>query len=77
MEQAINAYEKITITPEFQELERLRSRARHNEASAIYNAEQRGREEERVVWQSVVADQAAENEKLRLQIAELQSKVGG
>jgi len=77
MEQAINAYEKITITPEFQELERLRSRARHNEASALYNAEQRGREEERVVWQGVVADQAAENEKLRLQIAELQSKVDG
>ena len=42
MEQAISAYEKITVTPEFQEMERLRSRARHNEASALYNAEQRG-----------------------------------
>jgi len=34
MEQAINAYERITVTPEFQELERLRSLARHSEASA-------------------------------------------
>ena len=43
MEQTINAYERITVTTEFQEMERQLSRARHNEASAIYNAEQRGR----------------------------------
>jgi hypothetical protein len=34
MEQAINAYRKITATAEFRELERMRSYARHNEASA-------------------------------------------
>ena len=72
MEQAINAYEKITVTPEFQEMERLRSRARHNEAAAIYNAEQKEREK----WQGVVADKDAENEKLRLRIAELQAQIG-
>ena len=76
MEQAINAYERITVTPEFQELERLRSLARHNEATALRHAEQRGREEERVVWQGVVADKDAENEKLRLQVAELQAQIG-
>ena len=38
MEQAINAYERITVTPEFQELERLRSLARHNEATALRHA---------------------------------------
>ena len=45
------------ITPEqsFQEMERLRSRARHNEASALYNAEQKEREK----WQGVVADISA------------------
>ena len=35
MEQAINAYNKVTVSPEFKELERLRSIARHNEASAL------------------------------------------
>ena len=76
MEQAINAYERITVTPEFQELERLRSRARHNEASALRHAEQRGEQREREKWQDVVADKDAENEKLRLQVAELQAQIG-
>ena len=34
MKQAIEAYRHITATDEFRELERLRSRARHNEAAA-------------------------------------------
>ena len=79
MEQAINAYQRITATDEFKERERLRHYARLNEASAIGDAEEREREK----WQGVVADkdaeiasQAAENEKLRLQIAELQAKAG-
>jgi predicted transposase/invertase (TIGR01784 family) len=38
MEKAINAYNTITVSPEFKELERLRSLARHNEASALRNA---------------------------------------
>ena len=43
MEQAITAYEKITVTPEFRELERQRSLTRHNEASALCHAEEVGR----------------------------------
>ena len=35
MEQAINAYNTITVSPEFKELERLRTIARHNETSAL------------------------------------------
>ncbi|MCL2185463.1 MAG: Rpn family recombination-promoting nuclease/putative transposase [Treponema sp.] len=35
MEEAINAYNTVTVSPEFKELERLRSMARHNEASAL------------------------------------------
>ena len=66
MEQAINAYNTVTVSPEFKELERLRSIARHNETAALRNA----REEERQKWQNV----ADENEQLRLQIAELQKK---
>ena len=44
MEQAIKAYEKITITPEFREMERVRSLTRHNEASALHYAESKGME---------------------------------
>jgi len=94
MVQAINAYKKITADSEFRELERQRSIARHNETTALRHA----RDQEREIWQGVVADQAAaiadqaaaiadkdaaiasqaaENERLRAQIAELQAKTGG
>ena len=42
MEQAINAYYTITASPEFREVERLREKARHDEAQALYHAEQEG-----------------------------------
>lgn len=38
MEQAIQAYKEVTVTPEFMEAERLRAKARHNELSAINKA---------------------------------------
>ncbi|KAI4449552.1 hypothetical protein C823_004081 [Eubacterium plexicaudatum ASF492] len=38
MSQAINAYYKITASSEFREKERLREKARHDEAQALYNA---------------------------------------
>ena len=41
MKEAITAYRQITVTPEFQEAERLRSKARHDEAQALYNAERK------------------------------------
>jgi len=47
MKEAINAYNKITVTKEFQEMERLRSIARHNEASALRHARSEGRTEGR------------------------------
>ena len=43
MEQAIGAYRSITVTPEFREMERLRSKARHDEAQALYNAERKAK----------------------------------
>ena len=36
MKEAISAYRRITVTPEFQEAERLRSKARHDEAQALW-----------------------------------------
>jgi hypothetical protein len=57
--QAIEAYRAITVSKEFEELERLRSRARHNEASALAHAERKGASAERAKWQSVVAGKDA------------------
>jgi predicted transposase/invertase (TIGR01784 family) len=38
MSQAINAYYTITASSEFREMERLRAKARHDEAQALHNA---------------------------------------
>jgi len=73
---AVNAYYTITASSEFREKERLYEKARHNEASALYNA----REKERLKWEGVLAEKdaelaekEAENEELRRQLAEYQS----
>ena len=47
MEQAVEANRTITVTPEFREMERLREKARHNEAVALRNARNKGRTEGR------------------------------
>ena len=47
MNQAINAYYAITASSEFREIERLREKARHDEAQALYHAKQEGRQEGR------------------------------
>jgi predicted transposase/invertase (TIGR01784 family) len=47
MTEAIGAYRHVAATDEFREIERLRSRARHNEASALRHARNEGRNEGR------------------------------
>ena len=42
MNQAINAYHSVTASPEFRELERLRAKALHDEAQALFYAERKG-----------------------------------
>jgi predicted transposase/invertase (TIGR01784 family) len=42
MQEAIGAYRQVSSTGEFREIERLRSLARHNEASALSHAESKG-----------------------------------
>ena len=64
MAEAIEAYQQTAATNEFREIERLRSRARHNEASALRHAT----EKERAYWQ------AREAEKEATHAAELASK---
>ena len=69
MSEAIRAYRHVAASPEFREIERVRSKARHDEAQALRNA----RLEERQKWQDVVAE---ENERLHSELAELKAKHG-
>jgi len=55
MEQAIGAYRNVSATDEFKELERMRSRARHDEAAALNQAAALERDK----WQAVVAEKDA------------------
>jgi predicted transposase/invertase (TIGR01784 family) len=71
MKQAIGAYRQVTATDEFREIERLRSRARHNEASALGHA----RREEREKWQAVVAGKDAALTEQAALIAKLQAQL--
>jgi DNA-binding NarL/FixJ family response regulator len=45
MEQLVEAYHNVAASPEFREMVRQRERARHNEASALANAELKARRE--------------------------------
>ncbi|GHV56886.1 hypothetical protein FACS1894216_21140 [Synergistales bacterium] len=84
MSQTIGAYRSVIVTNEFKEAERLRSLARHNEASALANAEKRGEERgeergeqrERAKWESVVADKDAEIAEQAAELARLRAVYG-
>jgi len=67
MSEALQAYRHVAASNEFKEIERMRSKARHDEAQAIFNAEQREREH----WQGVVAEKDAALANKDEQIAEL------
>jgi uncharacterized coiled-coil protein SlyX len=87
MEQAIGAFRSITATSEFREMERLRSKARHDEAQALYHARLEGALEGALEsdekWRSVVvaekdaalADRNSEIARLREQLAALQTRL--
>jgi predicted transposase/invertase (TIGR01784 family) len=70
MEQAIGAYRHITATEEFKEMERLRSRAHHNEAAALRHAREEERKLANAEWQGVVAGKDAEIARLRALLGE-------
>lgn len=53
MSQAINAYYTITASSEFREKERLRAKARYDEAQALYNAR---KERDIEIAQNMIAD---------------------
>ena len=54
MSAAVQAYRHVAASPEFREIARLRSKARHDEAQALNNA----RREERAKLQGVIDEQS-------------------
>jgi predicted transposase/invertase (TIGR01784 family) len=56
MSEAVSAYRHVAASDEFREIERMRSKARHEEAQAISNAEQRAEQRRDEHWQGVVAE---------------------
>ena len=79
MSEAVVAFRHVAASDEFREIERMRSKARHDEAQALKNAERRGAEVEREKWQGVAAENEqlnTENEKLHAQLAELRARHG-
>jgi len=77
MEQAIGAYRSITATPEFREMERLRSKARHDEAQALYKARLEGARESDEKWQGVIAEKDAALVGAREAVAEKDAALAG
>jgi len=76
MSEAIVAYRHVAASPELREAERMRSKARHDEAQALQNAR---REERRVAdaeWQGVVADKDAALADKDAEIARLRAQLG-
>jgi hypothetical protein len=60
LQQTVQAYRQVSASSEFRELERLRSLARHNEASALANARRLEREQMQVEMDAALADKDAE-----------------
>ena len=80
MQQAIEAYRQVTATDEFREIERLRSRARHNEASALGHARREGyregEEATNVKLQNVIAEKDVALAEKDTMIQELRARLG-
>jgi len=71
MSAAVQAYRHVAASPEFREIARLRSKARHDEAQALNNA----RREERAKLQSVIDEKDAALAEQAALIAELQAQL--
>ncbi|GHV48899.1 hypothetical protein FACS1894204_13400 [Synergistales bacterium] len=76
MEEAIGAYRSVTATDEFKEIERLRTLARHNEASALGHARREERALADAEWGSIVAANKAEIAANKAEIARLRAQLG-
>jgi len=71
MSTALQAYRHVAASDEFKERERMRSKARHDEAQALRNA-QRQRDEH---WQSIVGEKDTALAEQAALIAELKAQL--
>jgi len=60
MSEAVRAYRHVAASDEFKEIEWALSKARHEEAQALSDAQHEGAEREREKWESIVAEKNAE-----------------
>jgi len=75
MSEALQAYRHVAASDEFKEKERMWAKARHDEAQALYNAEQRGAKARDVHWQGVVAEKNTALAEKDTLIAQLQAQL--
>jgi len=73
MKQAIEAYRIVSVAPEFREMERMRSKARHDEAQALYHTRLETEKVEREKWQGVIAEKDAVIAEKEVEIARLRA----
>ena len=71
MSEALQAYRHVAASDEFAVLERMRSKARHDEAQALNNA----RRQEREHWQVVVAEKDTKLAEKDTKLAEKDTKL--
>ena len=76
MSTALQAYRHVAASDEFKERERMRSKARHDEAQALRNAELRGEERATAKWQGLTAEKDTTIAEQAALIAELQAQLG-
>jgi len=70
MSEAVRAYRQVAASPEFRELERMRSKRRHDEAQALKNAERK----RDAHWQVVVDKKDAELAEKDAELAKVAAK---
>jgi len=78
LSEAVNAYHNVTTSKEFEEIERLRIKAGHNEASALRNARRKVEEKYKPIVEKQAAElekQAAENKKQAEEIKKLKAEL--
>ena len=75
LNQAIEAYREVVVSSEFNEAQRLREDALHNEASALQNAERKARNKADLYWQGIVADKEAKIADKETQMADKDAKI--
>jgi hypothetical protein len=75
MNEASGVYRHVPPEDEFKEIERLRSLARHNEASALGHARRESEKAEREKRQRIIAEKDALIAEKDALIAELQARI--